>query len=423
MSEAYTGTNDNHNRLRPENLPTPHRPSSITRREIAMRNTSFFMVILYLQDIFWIIFSRIVQIYNEPMYIVSNFEWYIIFKFVFVSITISIVAVIVVRFIKPIHRIYLRRKMISSIIVVSIVISIVTVFILQSNARYVSGGLTGMVGVIYGTSQAINLASMVLIIRQSKLGAPLSSLLVLAFVISSALNVDGLATALTLGVFIFLLMDIKLFRPGRFVLFLSMASLLLWIGFNSKFAEIPDYLTPDFMVRWVTARFAIQAEQMYTYLAGKSIVGTEVTYYEIVWRSISNRFDLVLDRPFDVEYPRSVSEAFYYDISGTFDAGSSPGALLNTVLHGPVFFILPVIVFSFIFFQFFFNITTKLNLINVFAYSFLFKGIHANFSEYMTIISPTLMYVVFFLLSSLIEQKSMQTRRAQNVFSRRQTTG
>ena len=183
-----------------------------------------------------------------------------------------------------------------------------------------------------------------------------------------------------------------------------------WNGFNAKFDTVPDYLTPEFTLRWVVSRFAIQAEQMYTYVFGNSVIGKDVTYMELVLRSISDRFDLVFTNYVTLEYPRSVSEATFYDMKNGFGSGSSPGALLGTTLSGPFFFV-PILTFSVIIFNLMYGITRKITFPEICAYSFLLKPIHANFSEYLTIISPTLLLVAVVLFCALLKPKPDRSGR------------
>ena len=184
---------------------------------------------------------------------------------------------------------------------------------------------------------------------------------------------------------------------------------LNWFGIAAKFSVLPDYFTPSFMLDWTIARFSIQAEQAYNYLSGESIIGRDVQYLELVLNAFSNRLDLVLGDPVFFSYPRSLSEALLFDMTGGYGGGSSPGVLLNTILQGPFFFMVPLML-SVIFMQFFYGFKEKFSLLKIAAYSFLFKGLHANFSEYFTLISPTIVLLVFFVFASLLNSSESYER-------------
>ncbi len=369
---------------------------------VAQRNTVWLMAFLYLQDIFWLSVSRISLSYYPPMYNVARFEWPLFGLFVIIAVLFAAIAMAAAQMLRPLRKILVPRWVIPGIIVTAILLNFMKLALLADNARYVSGALTGTAGVVNGVSSALVLASIVLFVRMQKLGSPLSKPLFITFMVSLVITIDGLAAALTLGMFMLLILDVRLRRPGRVIVLTVLGLGLLWVGFTAKISEIPIYMTPQFFIQWVIARFSIQAEQMYTFLAGQSVIGNSISYLELILRAISDRFDLVLGRPLTLEYPRSVSEATYYDMMGTYYSGSSPGALLGTALQGPFFFIVVPFVFTFLFLQYFYGITRKVNLVHICAYSFVFKSVHANFSEYLTIISPNLLTVAIFALSCLL---------------------
>jgi len=378
--------------------PASQRSSALA---LAQRNAGMLVALLYLQDIFWLIVSRIQLSFYEPMYLISSFEWSIFAFFILLTTFFAGFGIVAARLVRPLRKISAPRRTIPAVIFLATCLNLIQFGVLVTSARYVSGGLTGSAGVIYGTAQAMSLASMVLLIRAKKSGRRLSKVWLLAFLGSLAITIDGMAAALLIGMFVLIILDIRIHRPERAIALMAVATGLLWLGFQAKFSQVPDYLTPEFMARWTIARFSIQAEQMYTFLAGQSLIGDSISYLDLVFRAISDRLDLVMGRPLMLEYPRSVSEAIYYDMRGAFDAGSSPGALLGTTLQG-VFFFVPPFVFAFLFLQYFYGIHEKATLPQLFAYSFIFKTLHANFSEFLTIISPTLLVVVIFLLACLL---------------------
>ncbi|MEE1877666.1 hypothetical protein [Altererythrobacter litoralis] len=368
---------------------------------LARRNTGLFLAFLYLQDIFWLMASRVTLVFAEPMYQVSRFEWPIAGMVIIIATTLAGLGIVFARLMRPLPRISVPQWMLRAVVLVAIVFNILTTVFIDSAARYSSGGLTGSSGVLYSAAQALSLAGMVVLLRAQKCGRPFSKLWIFALMGSMALSIDGLASALTICMFAVIIFEIQFRRLGRVIIMAPLVFGLLWSGFQAKFNEIPAYLTPEFMIRWVIGRLSISAEQMYTYQAGNGIIGEEVSYLELVSRAISDRFDLVLrGRTPKFEYPRSVSEAMYFDITGSFGSGASPGALLSATQMG-LFFFLPPLVLSFLFMQYFHRMPGKISLLQMFAYAFIFNTLHSNFSEFLTIISPTLLIVTLFVLACL----------------------
>ena len=370
---------------------------------VARRNAAYLVALIYLQDIFWLAASRIQIYYYGDTYRVAPFAWTNALYFVALAVGFSLVALFAVNIFHPMRRIRAGRAFCSVVVLLAVCLNLVSAAYLAGNARYVSGALTGLGGVIYAASTAASLASMVIMVRQRFAGQLLIPIPVVAlFIISYAATLDGLAVALTLAVFILLIMKpITIRRPVRVFVVSAVVLGTLSAGLNAKFIALPDYATPDFLLRWTIARFAIQAEQMYTYVSGLSIIGDGVGYYDIIWRMNRDRMNIVLGNPLFIEYPRSISEAMYYDMYHEFEAGSSPGLLLGTYLMGPLGIFVPAIM-AFVFLQFFHGATGKISLLRLLACGFMLKQIHANISEYQALISPTTLVFVIFLWACLL---------------------
>lgn len=382
----------------------------VNRLSIARRNACALVAFIYLQDVFWLTASRVSHSFVEPFYRVSPFEWSAVFVYVALAAIFATTGGVAALAFKPLGKVMISPRWIVMAVALTVGLNLVRLAVLDGNARYVSGGLAGGGGIIYGISQAFNLAVGLLCIRQKKIGNPLPRAWSIPFFLSLFLTIDGLASALTAGIFIFLAFDLEAIKLKRKHVkkYLALSLLLfvfLWVGFNSKFSEIPDYLNLEFILTWLIARFSIQAEQMYHFVAGQSVFNEYLSYWDLISKSISNRIDLLLGNPIFIEYPRSVSEALYYDMMGVYDAGSSPGILLGTALQGPVAFMIAPIFLAFLFLQLFFGIERKASILEIFAYSFVLKGLHSNFSEFFTVISPTILYAAFFLAGSLLIAK------------------
>lgn len=377
--------------------------STSANLNIARLNTAKLIALLYLQDIFWLLASRIQIESTGGFYKVSTFEPIVFTSFVVLAVLFALVGVSTAYFARPFTKVHVPIWFIYSIVGFSIAVNLLMLLILQDNARYSEGGLTGISGVIYGVGRAATLCSMILFIRHKASDRPLKSRLMLyGLILSFIATVDGLSNVLMLMVFILLLLPrLRILNLKVIVVCAILGVILLWVGINSKWSTIPDYVTPGYMVGWTVARFAIQAEHMFTFISGHSIVGDTVSYTDLILRSISDRVDIVLGKSLQLSYPRSVSEAMFYDARGFYGAGSSPGILLGTTLQGPFFFIVPAI-YAFLFLQLFYGMNIRINFIQICAFSFLLKGIHANFSEFLTIVSPTLVTLAFYLFGCLL---------------------
>lgn len=394
------------------------RPGAIgpqQRLNLARSNTAKLLALLYLQDILWLIASRIQIATGSPFYGVSQFEWVTFGAVVVLAMLFSLVGAAFAYMMPPLRKILVSQGLLRLIIILAIAVNLVTFLAVPTQARY-TGGLTGALGVLYGFGRGLTLCSMILFVRHKFASRPKSSKpLLLGLIVSFLVTVDGLSNVLTLMTFIILMMPALNIRNAKYLITAATAAgILLAIGLKAKFSLMPDYVTPDFLVRWATARFAIQAEHMYTFVAGQSIIGEAVSYLDLIVRAVDDRFKIVLGKFLQLTYPRSVAEALYFDARGFFGAGSSPGILLGTALQGPFFFVIVPAVYAFLFLQLFYGMNYKATFIQLCAFSYLLKGIHANFSEFLTIISPTLLTLAFYMVACLFTNSVHDVRHRES---------
>lgn len=354
------------------------------RLNLARATTAKLLALLYLQDIFWLVASRLQIATGSAFYSVSDFEWVVFAGVCVLALFFSLVGAAFAYTLPPLSKIFVSRGLVKLIILMAIAVNLLTFVAVPAQARY-TGGLTGALGVLYGFGRGLTLCSMILFVRHKFASNPIRSKPLLFGLVISFLIVAAVA-----------------------------AGILLAIGLKAKFALMPDYVTPDFLVRWAIARFAIQAEHMYTFIAGQSIIGEVASYLDLIVRAVDDRFKIVLGKFLQLTYPRSVAEALYYDARGFFGAGSSPGILLGTALQGPFFFIIVPAVYAFLFLQVFYGINQKVTFIQLCAFSYLLKGIHANFSEFLTIISPTLLTLAFYLVACLFTLRKHNITQSEN---------
>jgi len=394
---------------RPKKAPAGARSELLA---LAQRNTAALLAFLYLIEIFWLLASRLARslVYAQS-YQVSPLEWGPLVLFVALAIFFAWVARMGTFLVRPLPKCKVPYAALKVVIVLTVAMNLLMLMLVDQNARYTSGALTGLNGVIYGFSQALTMTSLLLVLRHKNSPTPVSLWLVLTLLASYALTIDGLAKALLLAVFLGLYFDVQIRRPLRLVAMGAAGVGLYWLGISAKFVDVPDYFTPPFIIRWVVSRFAIQAEHMYTYLSGESIVGARISHMDLVWRAITERFELIFKGDTFYQYPRSLSEALYFDAWGFYGAGSSPGIFLGTAVQGYLLFALVPIFLAFVLLQYFYGIKRKLPLTHLIAYSFLFKGVYTNVSEYMAIISPNVLYLLFFILGCIIAVQPPPLRR------------
>jgi len=378
-------------------------PNTAAAVSLARLNTAWFIAFVYLQEIFWLAASRIQADGYDEFYALAPFYWDLFLQFCAITVGFALLAVISARLVSPLPRITISRPFYYLIVSIAIVLNLYNGISLAGDARYTSGSLVGTAGIIYALGGAAKLAAMIIMIRQ-RLAEDWRTpkLLVGAFILSFGLTVDGLAGALSLAMFIVLIAKrITIRHPIRASIIGLAAIGMLWIGLNAKFVALPDYFTPEFMVRWTIARFAIQAEHMYTYISGLSIIGNEVTYFELLERMNTNRLDILFGNLPYIEFPRSISEALYYDMYGRFESGSSPGLLLGSYLMGAAGWLMPL-VYCFIFVQFFQGSVARLSLVKLFACSIVLKQLYTNISEYQVLVSPTALVMLTAFIACLI---------------------
>lgn len=368
-------------------------------------NTASFVALIYLIEICWLAASRFLAEFSDyEAYRIIELDLASVAIMVSVAVAYSVIGVFGAYIAAPIPRISIRRLWLNSFVLLACLSKIVSFFVISQGARYTSGGLTGVAGMVYSVSAALALGAMIVVVRQrlsNNMQTPIW--LVVALIACFAINIDGLAGALTLATFCFLMLKPATINKPLY-LFLGIVAmvLVLWAGLTAKYPNgLPDYFTPSFMATWVVARFAIQAEQMYTYVTGNSIIGNLIGYYDLLLRMNLDRIDIIIGRGVILEYPRSINEAIYFDMSGDFGSGSSSGILLGTYMMGALGVVVPVVM-SFVFFQLFWGSASKLSFARLLALSFLFKQIYANISEYQVLVSPSLLYLFVFIASCLV---------------------
>lgn len=374
---------------------------------LAQRNAALFIAVLVFQDVFLLTLHRLAIDSNWQFYRVSQFSLANYLLYVMLALFIVLVSALLVRGMRAVPKIRFNARLVQLFVGLCIAVNLLSFSIVGVNARYVSGGLTGAVGIIYALSQALSLAAMVLAVKFRANNNPALSLpWAIALAASYAATIDGLASAITLSAYILLIVgdEIKVKNILLMLVGGSTAILAIFIGFSRKFSELPSYMTPDYMAKWLISRLSISAEQGFTFISGDSLLNRGGEYFALIERAFQDRMDILTGGSPVIIFPRSVSEALYYDMYGQYDAGSSPGFFLSLMLNG--FFSIPVLyIFIFLTYQMFYGVNRKFSLIGLIALVLITKIIYVNISEYFVILSPVTLALAVFVFACLIETK------------------
>ncbi|WP_328186494.1 hypothetical protein [Marinobacter sp. OP 3.4] len=372
---------------------------------IARRNTAWLLVILYGSDVFWFLLSRS-GLVTIRAYKIQPFSWVDFSIFLACVLVFCLASFLFTYVVRPLPKFVIGYLVARSLVVLAIILNILCFIIVDPQARYSGGEFTPLSWIIYQVAKGFTLALVVLIVRENYERNFVSSIWIFFLLASYSMTIDGLASALTLFVFIYLLLESKKLTLIRLFTLALCGLLLFSAGFYSKFDGIPDYVTPQFIAEWVVSRFSIQAEQMYTYSAGSSIVNSQYSYLELIQRDLEFRIGKALGQGANFEHPRNISEATRFDMHNRYEAsaGSSAGALLGTAYLGPFFLIAPLF-YSFIFIQYFYGLSKKVSFFGLIGYAFVFKVLHANFAGYLVIMSASFVSGSIFILMCLLMRK------------------
>lgn len=384
-----------------------------------------FISIIFLTEIVLFILSRLLVDDQFAFYTRAPINFLSTVGFISYLLIIPLIMHLFASSIPILRAAQIRMSTFNWLVVASCMLLTLKWIIIASDARY-TGGLTGLNGLINGLSYSTFMFIVVVASRMRRRNIAPHSLPMLVLFFCAGLSLDGFSSALTLLASIYLV-----FFCGRrntvSIYFFAVASIfLLTLGLLTKYNNgIPAYFTPQYASIWALSRFSIQAEQLYSFFAGKLSIQNFWDTSGLILRSIGMRFDLVLTGQYENIFPRSVSEAIHFDMKGYYHSGSSPGLSLGLLLLGP--FSIPVVILLFVFLrQYFRGSTRPLTLIEIIFLSFIFKGIYSDITEHFTIISPTLLYSVCMFLGTFVEpykanlylpsKTGIDTRSDENAF-------
>lgn len=371
--------------------------------KIAQANASRVCIILFFQEIAWLTLSRMFENSGWTFYYASEFKITIYAMLITISVFYMWGATFFCKLSSVLPRFKVGKGVVYVIFIFAIITNIASATFLSEGARYATGGLTGVAGVIYAVSRSLSLMAMVLALKGKYGGGYKIGVAILgAFSLSMFIAIDGLAGALTTVSFLFLIFRSKGWgNVILFTFFIIISIIIFYVGFNLKFKEIPYYLTPEFGLRWTVARMSISAESLYKYVSGESMFNDPGSYIEIIKRSYVNRYLVISGESFVPVYPRSVSEGVYLDMYGNIGSGSSPGFFLGLLMHG-IFSPMILFVMCYLFVQIFYGICVVFSYMDIFAISLITKIIHANITEYIVFFSPSTLALLTFIFAGLI---------------------
>lgn len=267
--------------------------------------------------------------------------------------------------------------------IVSISLNIILSFYISNSFRYESGAISGYVGLIYVITHYSNIFFVVFMLREKHVSGQIDQKYFLMWAISFALRLDGLSSALFLFCFI-VLIYIETINLKSILVFLFAAGVLGLVGFEKKMNGLDFDLQPIYS--WIFSRFYIQTHQLVSYLNDSSIVNGTFYYWDLIFSSIGYRIDYILYGVIPMSSPKSISEAMFYDVWGTYDAGSSPGLFLDLFMQGPAAIITLLVIF-YIFNKFFSDYKETVKIWQLPFYLYIFKELISNTGEFYAVIS------------------------------------
>lgn len=377
-------------------------PVCVERQSIARARQygACLAALIYLQDIFWLVLSRGTASYFPAPYLVSPWQWPLFLLFIIHALAIAALCFAGTRLFKPMAEIPLGRRGIGFMVLAACLGNLFIFLIVAPGARYTEGGLTGTPGLVYGIFRGLSLGAMIFIVRMQALQARIPRALLFLFIVSYLLTIDGFSQGLALFIFVALIFPLRLRLSHLTLRWPAVAGagfLIASVARQAKWTSYGPELNMEYLLSWLVPRFSIQSESMYSYLAGDLGIANSSDHFGLIVTAIRNRFFLLTGRGYLIEYPRSVSEAIYDGLFGMMGSGSSPGALLGTALFGPWLWVFPLIL-CFLFVQLFYHWRTRLTPLKAIGLLFLLKPLYADPSEYFTVVSPTLVFAVFFYL-------------------------
>lgn len=348
--------------------------------------------------------------YNIPNISTTSLVIFILLAFFILLLYLSIALMF-----KPVRfpHFYIKKNFVFYIVMLGLLLSIIVSDQFSNDARYVEGSLTSPTAVFYFLRNGFLFALSVLLITNAK---DVSYSVFFLHVVAIIFTLDGLSVSLNLFVFIILFFRAKrisIYRLRYLIILAVVGSILFQFGMTKKIND-PESINIDFyseiLPSWVMHRFSVNAISLYQFINGESYFSYQkkgqLGYYELVQKANIDRLSIVLNGYYKKTYPRNVSEAIAYDYTGEYGSGSSPGVLFGSIIGFPIAVVLHLLVFYLIY-LFMAQIEFKLNFLDIALLVYFFKQLTANISEYMILISPTLLVLFLFVFALMVKVRKV----------------
>jgi hypothetical protein len=266
--------------------------------------------------------------------------------------------------------------------------------------RYQSGGFQGTSIVLYSINLCIFYFCMFWYSKNRNADDKSSSLLSI-YLLLQLLLVDGIGPLITL-VCAWIICGIRVQSHGRLTINLVAIAFLVFSGMVIKFLDFESgQFDRSFMdiINWLVGRLALRYESYVMWLNNEAYISNILDYYNLLLTSLRYRVEFLFGIGLS-EFPKSLSEAIFYDLYGFGGSGSSPGFNYGLVISGMGGGVLPIMMILFMK-QYFWDLNARLNLMYILVYGWIFGQIYADIFELQIILSPAFGIFASFILAAL----------------------
>lgn len=297
-----------------------------------------------------------------------------------------------------------QRRWVIFVGVAAATINIAYFLTINTSVRYISGAVYDNLA-IYLVKAVLNYSFMLLAVREKwrsradgdVAGTRKSNAVAIIWFLSSALVLDGLAPAMTLFCFAFLMIDVR--KKRRLAIAGILAGALLSLGVAAKYAERD--VNPTALVGWSIARLVINDEQLYTAMNTDQFGSTSRN-----WGVVLGQAEYGVKRLLTKEYSsvrfKTFSEYLYFSLYGADNSGSTPGALLASYLLGGII-LSPLLLAISLYpaYAYFCSLPGKVSMLQLIALLFLLKPSHSDLPGVIAVISIScLLYFLTFAIGA-----------------------
>ena len=280
-------------------------------------------------------------------------------------------------------------------LILLIIFNILTLYFIPSGARYIDGTFTKWTLLLYFFKNGFFVwATIASLSGKNEVGLFLKY----CSILSCLLIVDGLASALSIFAFTYLLLKDTRFFKYWFVFF---GASLLYLGLASK-GDISHLITG--LNAWVVSRFSIPVETLGLYLNGEHYFKSIFDFTDFLTESFACRTSSFFNNGGRAcQEISSIGSANYYSLYGEIKGGSGTGIILSLYL-GLMLSFIPLIVF-FCGISIIFRSAGKADYLSLFIFAWILKGVYFNILDIYTIFNQSFFLFFFFLLGVAVVKK------------------